>query len=184
RGAPAGVQRLERRPDHHRRRDGQAAEDPAGGPRAVHGGDRRMTFRYALALAACLAACSAVQAATFKVLLLERADDPRLERSVIERAYLGHAGGAAFDGIDVALKEAQFELDAGGAAVTLERAAVPDAPAARDAAARAQKAGHVAIVADLPADWLLAAADAAQVPVLNVGESADRLRERDCRARL
>jgi ABC transporter substrate binding protein (PQQ-dependent alcohol dehydrogenase system) len=125
-----------------------------------------------------------VNAATFKVLLLERADDARFERSRVERAYLGHPGGPAFDAIDVALKEAQFELDAAAAAITLERVAVADAAAARDAAARAQKAGHAAIVADLPPEWLLATADAAQLPLLNVGEAADRLRERDCRARV
>ena len=37
------------------------------------------------------------------------------------------------DGIEVALKEAQFELDAAGASVALERSAVADAQAARDA---------------------------------------------------
>jgi ABC transporter substrate binding protein (PQQ-dependent alcohol dehydrogenase system) len=138
--------------------------------------------RWPIALA--LGVCTAAAAAPFKVLLLERADDPRLERSRTERAYLGHPGGPAFDGIEVALKEAQFELDAAGASVTLERSAVADAATARDAAARAQKAGHAAIVADLPADWLLAAADATPLPLLNVGDAADRLRERDCRARV
>jgi ABC transporter substrate binding protein (PQQ-dependent alcohol dehydrogenase system) len=142
-----------------------------------------MTLR-ALFAALCMAACGATHAAAFKVLLLERADDPRLERSRTERAYLGHPSGPAFDGLDVALKEAQFELEAAGASVTLERAPVADAAAARNAAANAQKAGHAAIVADLPADWLLAAADASALPLLNIGEAADRLRERDCRARV
>lgn len=143
-----------------------------------------MTFFRCVAAIACATACAAAQAAAFKVLLLERADDPRLERSRTERAYLGHATGPAFDGIEVALKEAQFELDAAGASVTLERSAVADAAAARTAAGNAQKAGHAAIVADLPADWLLAAADATALPLLNVGDAADRLRERDCRARV
>jgi len=131
-----------------------------------------------------LGLCAAVGAAPFKALLLERADDPQLERLRIERAYLGHPGGPAFDGLSVALKEAQFELDAAGASVTLERSAVADAAAARDAAGRAQKAGYAAIVSDLPADWLLAAADATPLPLFNVGDAADRLRERDCRARV
>jgi len=143
-----------------------------------------MTLPRVLALAACAALGAGAQAAAFKVLLLERADDPRLERSRTERAYLGHATGPAFDGIEVALKEAQFELDAAGASITLERSAVADAAAARTAAANAQKAGHAAIVADLPADWLLAAADATALPLLNVGDAADRLRERDCRTRV
>jgi len=127
---------------------------------------------------------AAASAAPFKALLLERADDPELERSRTERAYLGHPGGPAFDGLDVALKEAQFELDAAGASIALERNAVADAAAARDAATRAQKAGFAAIVSDLPADWLLAAADATALPLLNAGDAADRLRERDCRARV
>ncbi|HET7525249.1 MAG TPA: branched-chain amino acid ABC transporter substrate-binding protein [Burkholderiaceae bacterium] len=143
-----------------------------------------MTVGRAVFVVLALARSVTAGAAPFKVLLLERADDPRLERSVTERAYLGHPGGPALDGIDVALKEAQFELDAAGASITLERGAVTDAQAARDAAARAQQAGHAAIVADLPGDWLLAAADATPLPLLNVGDAADRLRERDCRARV
>jgi len=138
----------------------------------------------ALASALLLTACAAAHAAAFKAMLLERADDTRLERVRTERAYLGHPGGPASDGIDVALKEAQFELEAAGSNVTLERVGVADAAAARDAAARAQKAGMAAIVADLPAEWLLAAADATTLPLLNVGEASDRLRERDCRARV
>lgn len=138
----------------------------------------------ACVIVAALGLSAAAGAAPFKALLLERADDPQLERMRTERAYLGHPGGPAFDGLDVALKEAQFELDAAGASVTLERSAVADAAAARDAAGRAQKAGFAAIVSDLPADWLLAAADATPLPLLNVGDAADRLRERDCRARV
>lgn len=137
-----------------------------------------------IAAASALVLAGAAHAASFKALLLERADDTRLERSRLERDYLGHPGGPAFDGIDLALKDARFELEAAGAAITLERVAVADAQAARDAATRAQRSGISAIVADLPADWLLAATDATPLPMLNVGEAADRLREGDCRARL
>jgi ABC transporter substrate binding protein (PQQ-dependent alcohol dehydrogenase system) len=144
----------------------------------------RSATRFAAALVLAAGLSHAAQAAAFKALLIERADDPRFERSRVERAYLGHALGPAADGVGLALQDAQFELDAAGAAVALERAEVTDAQGARDAAARAAKAGHAAIVADLPADWLLAAADAAPaLPVLNVADAADRLRERDCRAR-
>ena len=138
-----------------------------------------------VALLSLVIAPAGAAAATHKATLLVRADDDRLARDRVERAYLGHPGGPAADAIDVALKEAQFELDAAGTNVTIERVAVADATAARDAAARAQKAGHVALVADLPPDALLAAADAAAaLPLLNVGEAADRLRQTDCRARL
>lgn len=137
-----------------------------------------------LALALGLAGAAGAATTTYKVLLLQRADDPRLERTRVERAYLGHPTGPALDGLEVALKEAQFELDAAGVALSLEHVAVADAAAAREAAGRAQKAGHAAIVADLGADALLAAADATPLPVLDVGDAADRLRESDCRARV
>ncbi|MFM2342251.1 MAG: hypothetical protein RLZZ592_1904 [Pseudomonadota bacterium] len=124
------------------------------------------------------------QAATFKVTLLQPADDARLERSRLERAYLGHPGGPAADGLQVALKEAKFELEAAGAALVLDTVPVASAAAAREAAARAEKGGAAVVLADLPADWLLAAADAVKLPVMNLGAAEDRLREADCRARL
>jgi ABC transporter substrate binding protein (PQQ-dependent alcohol dehydrogenase system) len=91
-----------------------------------------------------VAAAASAHAVVFKAMLIERANDPRFERSLVERAYLGHPLGPAADGVQLALEDAQFELGR----------------------------------------RLLAAADAANLPVLNVGEAADRLRERDCRARL
>ena len=124
------------------------------------------------------------QAATFKVTLLQSADDARLERNRLERAYLGHPGGPAADGLQVALKEAKFELEAAGAALVLDTVPVASAAAAREAAARAEKGGAAVVLADLPADWLLAAADAVKLPVMNLGAAEDRLREADCRARL
>ncbi|MFO1220412.1 MAG: branched-chain amino acid ABC transporter substrate-binding protein [Burkholderiaceae bacterium] len=141
-----------------------------------------MTLRAALCVLA-LAAAPA-QALTHQVTLLVRADDARLARDRVERAYLGHPGGPAGDALAVALDDAQFELDAAGTALAVQRVEVADAAAARDAAAKALKAGHVALVADLPPELLLAAADAAALPVLDVGEAADRLREKDCRARV
>ncbi|MBI3154622.1 MAG: branched-chain amino acid ABC transporter substrate-binding protein, partial [Burkholderiales bacterium] len=44
--------------------------------------------------------------------------------------------------------------------------------------------GAAALLADLPAAWLLAAADAVRIPVLNLGAAEDRLRGPDCRANL
>jgi ABC transporter substrate binding protein (PQQ-dependent alcohol dehydrogenase system) len=126
----------------------------------------------------------AVSAAQLKATLLIAADDARLERSRVERAYLGHPGGPASDGVQLALDDSRFELDAAGAQVVLavERVATPEA--ARAAARKAEQAGATALLADLPADALLAVADAVKVPVLNAGEPADALRERDCRANL
>ncbi len=124
------------------------------------------------------------QAAAFKAVLLVPADDPRLERTRVERAYLGHPTGPAQDGVQVALKEARMELDAAGATLAVETVTVADAAAVRTAAQKAEKGGAAALLTDLPADWTLAAADAVKLPVLNVGAADDRLREQDCRAQL
>lgn len=138
-----------------------------------------------LALAALLAAAARpVAAATFEVVLLVPADDPRLERARLERGVPGHAGGPAVDALKVALAEGQLELDGAGARLALALVPVADAAGAQAAASRAEQAGAAALVADLPAAWLLAAADATRLPLLNVGASADRLREADCRRNL
>ncbi len=119
-----------------------------------------------------------------KATLIMPADDPRLERTYVERHYLGHPDGPASDGMQVALDEGEFELDAAGSAVQLATQAADTLEAARAAAQAAEKAGAAVLLTDLPADWTLAVADAVKLPVLNLGESADRLREQDCRARL
>jgi ABC transporter substrate binding protein (PQQ-dependent alcohol dehydrogenase system) len=130
--------------------------------------------------------CAAIgaAAATLKATLISPEDDPRLERTRLERAYLGHAGGPAADGVRLALDEGGFELEAAGAAVALCTAAARSVEAARAAAQAAEKGGAALILTDLPADWTLAVADAVKLPVLNLGASDDRLRQQDCRARL
>lgn len=141
-----------------------------------------MKSRFAALLLVLLSASAG--AATLKATLLVPADDPRLERTRVERAYLGHPGGPAGEGVQMALEESQFELDAAqtGVAVSTQPAASLDA--ARSAALAAEKAGAAVLIADLPTDWLLAVVDAVKIPVLNVGDPADRLRAQDCRARL
>ncbi|MFT3956136.1 MAG: branched-chain amino acid ABC transporter substrate-binding protein [Piscinibacter sp.] len=129
-----------------------------------------------------LAGPAAAQA--LKATLLVPADDARLERSRAERAYLGHPTGPAEDGVKMALEDGQFELDAAGAKVALDTKAAASLDAAKAAALAAEKAGAAVLLADLPADWLLAVTDAVKLPVLNLGEPADRLRAQDCRARL
>jgi ABC transporter substrate binding protein (PQQ-dependent alcohol dehydrogenase system) len=138
----------------------------------------------ALLLVAALAANAATQAATFKITLLVPADDPRLQRSRLERGLPGQATGPALDALKVALSEAQMELDAAGAKLELEVRPVQDAAQARSAAAAAEKAGHAAIVADLPSEALLAAADAVKLPVLNTSAAQDHLRQAQCRRNL
>ncbi|MBP6675050.1 MAG: hypothetical protein KA185_07225 [Vitreoscilla sp.] len=133
----------------------------------------------------CLAfAAAGATAAPFKVTLLAPADDPRLDRARVERGYFGHPTGPVAEGLQMALKDSQLELDAAGASLALEVVSVASAAEAKAAAAKAEKAGHTAVVTDLPADWTLAVADAVKLPVLNVGNADNRLREKDCRARL
>ena len=139
----------------------------------------------ALALALALfGAAGLAQAAAFKAVVLLPADDPRLERSRVERAYLGHPTGAVTDGLAAALKESRLELESAGASLMLESVPVAGAAEARAAAQKAEKAGVVALFTDLPADATLAVADAVKLPVLNLSAASDRLRQQDCRPRL
>lgn len=130
-----------------------------------------------------LGAASA-EAAAFKATLLVLDDDPRLQRSRVERAYLGHPTGPAADAVAVAIKESKLELDAAWASLSIATVSAADVKSLQEAARKAEKAGDVALLADLPADALLAVADAVKLPVLNLSATDDRLRQQDCRARL
>jgi ABC transporter substrate binding protein (PQQ-dependent alcohol dehydrogenase system) len=131
----------------------------------------------------CFFALSA-QAADWRVTLIEQTNSPQLDRTRLERAYLGHPGGSAADGVNVAVDEAQFELYAAKARIVLKTEAVAAIADARTAAQSAEKNGASALLVNLPADWVAAVAGAVKLPVLNVGASDDRLRERDCAANL
>ena len=135
------------------------------------------------ALAALLAGAPAF-GATLKATLIAPDDDPRLERARVERAYLGHTGGPLSEAIEMAIDESQFELEAAAGAVALTRQGANTLEAARAAAVAAEKAGATLLLTDLPAAWTLAVADGVKVPVLNLSEAADSLRQQDCRARL
>ena len=128
--------------------------------------------------------CGAAEAAGWAVTLLEQANNPQLDRSRLERAYLGHAGGSASDGVAVALDEAQFELEAAKLAITLKTEPVASIEAARLAAQKAEKTGAPLLLVNLPAAWVASVAAAVKLPVLNIGASDDALRERDCQANL
>lgn len=134
---------------------------------------------FGLLLAALLS--SAAQALTWKVTLLEQADNPELDRTRLERAYLGHPGGPPGDAVALALDEAEFELKAAKVEVRLEILPVAGPGEARAAALRADKAGTKILLSNLPAEWMTTVADAVKLPVINLSASADRLRERDCR---
>ncbi len=123
-------------------------------------------------------------AADWQVTLIEQADNPKLDRTRLERAYLGHPGGSASDAVAVALDEAQFELAQDKLAIKFKIVSVASAEAARAAAQQAEKSGAALVVVNLPAAWLGPLATAVKLPVLNVGTSDDALRERDCAANL
>ena len=146
---------------------------------------RACSLGVALLFAALTAAGQAAGAAApLKATLVSRQPDPRLERARLERQFLGHPGGPASEGLEVALDEGQFELQAADAAVALTKQSADSLEAARAAAQAAEKAGAAVLLTDLPADWTLAVVDAVKLPVINIGDASDRLREQDCRARL
>lgn len=137
-----------------------------------------------LALLLGLGAAAVAQAASWKVTLLVPAGDERLERARLERAIPGQATGPAADALKVALTEGRLELDTAGTRLELEVLEVADAAMARAAAARAEKAGAAALVADLPAAWLGGVADAVRLPVINASAQDDSLRGPGCRRNL
>ncbi len=131
-----------------------------------------------------LPACVVAQAAALKATLIEQADNPQLDRTRIERAYLGHPGGSAADGLNVALDEAQFELESEKASVKFSTEVATSLDAARTAAQKAEKSGAHLLVVNVPQAWVAPLAAAVKLPVLNVGARADALREKDCAANL
>jgi len=135
--------------------------------------------------AAVLLAAGGAQAATLTLGLLVRADDERLAPQRVELGYPGHPGGPVQQAVEVALKESKFELDAAKLDVKLETVEVRTPAEARAAAQRLDKSGAAALLADLPSQALLAAADATnRLAVFNVGNADDALRQEQCRGNL
>ena len=102
---------------------------------------RRLRLVSCALLAGGLALAPGVRAAELKATLITQADDPRLDRARLERAYPGHPGGTAIDGVQLALDDGRFELDAAGTTVSVEAVTVDSPAAARGAAATAAQAG-------------------------------------------
>ena len=142
-----------------------------------------MFRRFSVGLLLCCAAALA-QAAPLLIGVISRADDERLVAKRIELGYFGQPGGALRSGVDVAVAETQFELDAAKLQVRVEAVEVASADEARAQATRLEKAGAVAFVTDLPTDWTTAAAAATKLPLLNAGNADNALREQACRANL
>lgn len=129
-------------------------------------------------------AAGAAQAAQWTVTVLEEQNAPALEKSRLERAYLGHPGGPAADGWSLALEDTRFELEAAHTQINWKAQGVSSLESARSAAQQAEKAGHQALVVNLPASWVAALAAVVKVPVINVGAGADSLREAQCQRNL
>jgi ABC transporter substrate binding protein (PQQ-dependent alcohol dehydrogenase system) len=127
---------------------------------------------------------AAAMAATWSVTVLEESNAPDLEKTRLERAYLGHPGGPAADGWSLGLEDTEFELEAHKTKISWKVQSAASLEAARAAAQQAEKAGHQALVANLPAGWLAAVAAAVKIPVINVGAGADSLREAQCQRHL
>ena len=142
-----------------------------------------MFERFTAGLLLCCAAALA-QAAPLLIGVISRADDEWFEAKRVELGYFGQPGGALRSGVDVAVAETQFELDAAKLQVRVEAVEVASADEARAQATRLEKAGAVAFVTDLPTDWTTAAAAATKLPLLNAGNADNALREQACRANL
>lgn len=145
---------------------------------------RRRSARRLLLASGLLLASFFAQAANWNVTVLEAQSPPALERPRLERAYLGHPGGPASDGWSLALEDVGFELEAARAQIHWKAQPVASLEAARAAAQQAEKAGHQALVVNLPASWVAAVAAAVKLPVINVSAGADSLREALCRRNL
>src|SRR5439155_25282128 len=102
-------------------------------------------------------------AATLTLGVIERADDERLAPARVELAYPGHPGGPIHHAVEMALKEAQFELDAAKLRVTIELRSARSADDAKSLLQQLAKAGTAGVVLDLPAAWIAAPARSANV---------------------
>ena len=135
-------------------------------------------------LTVCWFAATCTHAAPMLIGVITRADDDRLETKRVELANLGQPGGPLRSGIDVAIAESQFELDAAKLQVKVEAVEAASADEAKAQATRLEKAGAVALVTDLPTAWTQATAAASKLPILNAGNADNLLREQGCRANL
>ncbi len=150
--------------------------------------DRSMPAQISACRSICLLAlawgCLTAQAAPWNVTLIELAGNPQLERNRLERAYLGHPGGSAGDGVALALQESQFELESARQTITIKAEQSATLEAARDAAQKAEKNGSPVLLLNLPAPWVASIAASVKLPVLNLGASADSLRQAQCQPNL
>jgi ABC transporter substrate binding protein (PQQ-dependent alcohol dehydrogenase system) len=111
-------------------------------------------------------------------------DDNRLEPRRIERGYLGQAQGSAIDGLKTAISSSSFELDAAKVSISITPIRVSSLDQIKGEVLKLNQTGTPLFLSELPSAWLLALADATKLPVINLSESDDELREQQCRSQL
>jgi len=134
--------------------------------------------------AAALLFAAAAQAAPLKIGVLGRADEERFERRRVELEYIGQTMGPIRDAVEVAIGESRFELEAAKLEPQLLEDQASNAETARAVARKLEQAGAAALIVDWPAAWIAAAAGSVKIPVLNAGDSADALRQDECKPNL
>ena len=123
-------------------------------------------------------------AATLLIGVLQRADDERLDPKRVELAYPTQPGGSLAQAVEVAVKESAFELDAAKLPVKVDLRSARSADDAKLQLQQLAKAGAAAVVLDLPAAWIVAAASSVNLPLLNAGEADEAPRQQACSANL
>lgn len=123
-------------------------------------------------------------AKTWRITLLEWTENPELDRSRVERSYMGHPQGTMRDAIALAIEDAQIELSGANHSITIDTVAVVDEKTAVLQASKAEKSGAHFIFTDVPASWLAALTAGVKLPVVNLSSQADALREQSCQKNL
>jgi len=124
---------------------------------------------------------------TIAVVSLE--GDPRHTPRRLERAYPGHPGGRALQGLKLAAQDSAFELNAAGLELVVKEVVLADVAALPRLLAELKAAKVQLLVADLPRAELLALVQAAPAAlggaiVFNTGLDDDDLRGTFCAAHL
>jgi ABC transporter substrate binding protein (PQQ-dependent alcohol dehydrogenase system) len=136
-----------------------------------------------LVLAGGLAGAAPVQNVTVAVVSL--ASDARYAPKQLERAYPNHPAGRVGDAVRMAVDDAALELQEFGLALKLREVQLADAQALPKVLAELKVARVQHIVADLPADVLVALVKTAPAAlggamILNVSADQDALRNEAC----
>jgi ABC transporter substrate binding protein (PQQ-dependent alcohol dehydrogenase system) len=143
-----------------------------------------MTRFHGAFAAVALALALSASAATLTLGVVQRADDERLEARRVALAYPGHPGGSLLPAVEMAVNESRFELDAAKLRVVVEARTARSADDSKALLQQLARAGAAGAVLDLPGAWIVAAAPAVTLPLINAGEPAEAPRAQGCWAHL